>query len=74
MGIQKKAETRFEFAQNMGIREAPGYATLCVGCGKCEQHCPQRLPIREKLREADRALRPFPYRVGVALARKFILK
>ena len=74
MGLQPRRAARFEFAQNMALREAPGYASLCVGCGKCEQHCPQGLPIREKLREADRALRPFPYRVGIALARKFMLK
>ena len=74
MGMQSAHATRFEFAQNFGVREAPGYATLCVGCGKCEQHCPQRLPIREKLREADRALRPLPYRLGTAIARRLMLK
>ncbi len=29
----------------------------CVGCGKCEAACPQKLPIREKLETVDKALR-----------------
>ena len=73
-GMQGKLETRFEFARNVGMRAAPGFASQCVGCGKCEQHCPQRLPIRARLREADRALRPFPFNVGIELARKVIVK
>ena len=74
MGFQHKPEARFEFIRNVGMRREPGFATACVGCGKCEQHCPQRLPIREKLKEADRALRPFPWNVGAALARRFVVK
>ena len=74
MGMQKPAAARMEFVQNMGLRREPGFATACVGCGKCEQHCPQRLPIREKLREADRALRPLPWKLGAAVARRFIVR
>lgn len=29
----------------------------CIGCGKCEANCPQKLPIREKLEMVDKALR-----------------
>ncbi len=73
-GMQGKLETRFEFARNVGMRKSPGFASACVGCGKCEQHCPQRLPIREKLKEADRALRPFPFNAGIGIARRIIVK
>lgn len=70
----KKSAARFEFAQNMGMRKEPGFASQCIQCGKCEQHCPQHIPIREKLKEADKNLRPLPYKVGINIARKIIIK
>ncbi len=74
MYIEKKTSARFEFAQVMGLRETPGFASQCIQCGKCEKHCPQHLPIREKLKEADKALRPLPYKVGIEIARKILVK
>ncbi len=65
----KKGPGRYEFAFNFAMRKDPGYATKCVGCGKCEQHCPQSIPIREKLKEADKDLRPFVYRAAAGIAR-----
>ena len=70
MYMEKKAPARFEFARNVGLRKEPGFATQCVSCGLCESHCPQHLPIRQKLKEADRDLRPLPYKIGIAIARK----
>lgn len=72
MYMEKKASARREFARNMGLRREPGFATQCVGCGRCEEHCPQHIEIRQKLKEADRALRPLPYRLGIAVARKIL--
>ncbi len=70
MYFQDKASARFEYARNLALQKNAGVASLCVGCGKCEKHCPQHLPIRAKLKEADRALRPLPYKIGIAVARK----
>ena len=72
--MEKSSRARFEFAQNMGLRKEPGFASQCVGCGKCEQHCPQHIDIRKKLKEADRALRPLPYKLGINIARKIIIR
>ena len=74
MYTEGKREGRFQFAQTVGMTRKPAFATQCVGCGKCESHCPQSIPIREKLKEADRALRPLPYRIGINLVRAFILR
>ena len=74
MYMEKKSPARFEFAQNLGIRKKPGFATQCIGCGKCEKHCPQHISIREELKKADHALRPLPYKLGIQAARKIIIR
>ena len=68
MYMEKKSSARLEFAKNMGLCKEPGFASQCVGCGRCEKHC------REKLKEADRDLRPLPYKIGIHAARKIILR
>ena len=74
MYTEGKSIGRFQYAQAVGLTKAPAFATQCIECGKCEKHCPQSIPIREKLKEADRALRPLPYRVGINVARKFMFR
>ena len=74
MYMEEKSSARFGFAQNMGLRKEPGFASQCVGCGQCEKHCPQHINIREKLKEADRELRPLLYKIGIHTARKIIIR
>ena len=31
-------------------------ASNCIGCGKCEKHCPQHIPIRQELKNAQKEL------------------
>ena len=69
-----KKDARFHFAQTVGLTRKPAFATQCVGCGKCESHCPQSIPIWEKLKEADRALMPLPYKIGIDVARRFMTR
>ena len=68
----KKTGVRMEYARNVGLQKDAGFASKCIGCGKCEQHCPQSIAIRERLKEADKDLRPLPYRIGIGLARKVL--
>ena len=44
------------------LRKNPTPASNCIGCGKCEKHCPQHLPVREKLGEAQKELEGPLYR------------
>ena len=74
MYTEGKSIGRFQYAQTVVLTKEPAFASQCIECGKCEKHCPQGLSIREKLKEADRALRPFPYRVGINVARAFMFR
>ena len=74
MYTESKHQGRFQFAQTVGLTKKPAFADQCIGCGKCEQHCPQSIPIRAKLKEADKALRPLPYKIGINLARSFMFR
>ena len=74
MYTERKQSGRFQYAQTVALAKEPAFATQCVECGKCEQHCPQSISIREKLKEADKDLRPFGYKVGINIARRFMYK
>lgn len=74
MYTESKKQGRFEYAQTVGLTKEPAFATQCIACGKCEEHCPQNIPIREKLKEADKALRPLPYRIGIHAVRKYMYR
>ena len=74
MYTEGKSSGRFQYAQTVGLTKEPAFATQCIECGKCEQHCPQSIPIRQKLKEADKDLRPFGYKVGINVARKLMFK
>lgn len=74
MYTESKSQGRAQFVQTVGLTKDPAFATQCIQCGKCEQHCPQSIPIREKLKEADKALRPLPYKIAIGVARKFMFR
>lgn len=74
MYSDSKTSGRFQYAQTVVMTQKPAFASQCIECGKCEKHCPQGIPIRAKLKEADRALRPLPYRIGISIARRYMFR
>ena len=44
----------------------------CIGCGKCETHCPQGIAIRQKLEEAKKVLETPLYKLIRWGAKKFM--
>ena len=38
------------------VRQDSTAASLCIGCGKCESHCPQQISIRQELKNVKKDL------------------
>ena len=47
-------------------------ASNCIGCGKCEKHCPQGIDIRKELKEAQKVLETPVYKIVRKLAGFFV--
>ena len=52
-----------EYAMCTAARKNSAAASNCVGCGKCEKHCPQGIQIRRHLKDAQKELEGPAYRV-----------
>ena len=74
MYSEGKGEGRFEYVQTAALQKEKTFATQCIGCGKCEKHCPQSIAIREELKAADKALRPLTRKIQIAAMRTFMLR
>ena len=56
---KKSAKKDYRF---FAMKKHPTGASECIRCGKCETHCPQKIPIREKLKHAAAELEGFQYK------------
>jgi len=50
---------------------APGYASLCRECGKCEKHCPQGLPVQKLLKDVAREMEGIYFKPVAGLIRGY---
>lgn len=73
---RRYAEGKFwgtvDYAICTALRKNSTAASNCIGCGKCEQHCPQGIPIREKLREVQKEFETPLYKAVRAAAGKIV--
>ena len=65
---RRYAEGRFwslvDYVMCTALRKNSTAASNCIGCGKCEKHCPQNIEIRKKLGDAKRVLETPVYRIA----------
>ena len=54
------------------LRKNSAAASNCIGCGKCEQHCPQGIRIRDCLRDARKTLEGPAYKIASTFAKWFV--
>ena len=62
-----------EYFMCTALRKNSTGAGMCIQCGHCEAHCPQQIPIREKLKEAKKELEGPIYKIG-SKAIKLVMK
>jgi predicted aldo/keto reductase-like oxidoreductase len=74
MYSESKSSGMFDYYQNTAMRRNSAFASECIGCGKCENRCPQNIPIREMLKKADKDLRPWFIKPILVLAKSFMLR
>lgn len=70
MYMEGKGSGRHEYLQTVCLQKDFADVGSCVECGKCEEICPQHLEIRKKLKEADKNLLPWYYKIGLKAVKK----
>lgn len=64
MYSETKSGARKEYLQCTAFRKNQSSASMCIGCGKCETHCPQQIEIRKMLKQAVKELETPPYKAA----------
>ena len=60
-----------EYYMGTALRKNSAAASNCIGCGKCEQHCPQGIEIRRHLKDAQKKLEGPVYKIATKVAKTF---
>ena len=63
-----------EYMKCTAFRKDSTAASRCIGCGKCEQHCPQGIEIRKHLKDAAAVLETPAYKLmrkGIEIIKAF---
>ena len=60
---EEKKNAFMDYLKCTTFRKNSTGAGNCIGCGKCEKHCPQGIAIRQELKEVQKVLETPLYRV-----------
>ena len=70
--VDGKQEAWYEHLRSSIFRKDATSISNCIGCGKCEKHCPQGIKIREELKNAQKVLEGPIYKVAKKVVPLFI--
>ena len=72
---RRYAEGRFwsfvDYVMCTSLRKNSTAASNCIGCGKCEAHCPQGINIREQLKDAKKEFEGPVYKTACKVLKRF---
>ena len=54
------------------LRKQITAASKCIGCGKCEKHCPQGIEIRKELENVKKNMEGPIYKAAAKIAKLFV--
>lgn len=74
MYAESKMQSRMNYVMNTCLKKEASDYSQCIGCGKCEKHCPQHLEIRKELQKAGKELIPWYIKPALKVVRKIMVK
>ena len=69
---EEKFGALMDYLKCTTLRKNATSAGNCIGCGKCEKHCPQSIAIRQELKEAQKVLETPGYKVFSKAVKRFV--
>ena len=69
---ENKAGAFMDYLKCTTMRKNSTAASNCIGCGKCEKHCPQGIAIRQELENARKALEGPVYQISSRVLKWFV--
>ncbi|MBR5020080.1 MAG: 4Fe-4S dicluster domain-containing protein, partial [Oscillospiraceae bacterium] len=71
---ENRSAAVLDYMKCTAFRKDSTAASRCIGCGKCEQHCPQGIEIRKHLKDAANVLETPVYKImrkGIEIIKAF---